>query len=295
MWATSPTKFSSDQRTSSGAHQNVPIETIGLRYSGVIRTRSPSPACQVARRSGGRAGSATNTIGADPRRAEGRPHALAGEAVTSTRPWGGRAALRSAARGAPCGRRRPARRRARGRRRPSGSGRGPGRGRCSSPGSRRPRGGLDGEAAGGLGVRRRVVGGGQLPHGVREVAHGGGQALRHVLVVAHEADHVAGEHARVADRVVDLREAAGVAVEQDARGAPRRRVAAVSRPVLTSSSTERIRSSIARASTSARSAAPGRGPRAQGRSARARGRARRTSPGRRGRGPAPGRAGTGTS
>src|SRR5688572_20234660 len=81
MWATSPTKFSSDPRTSSGAHQNVPIETSGLRYNGVIRTRSPSPACQVARRSGGRTGSATNTIGADPRRAREPPDALAGEAV----------------------------------------------------------------------------------------------------------------------------------------------------------------------------------------------------------------------
>ena len=34
---------------------------------------------------------------------------------------------------------------------------------------------------------------------------------------------MAGEHARVADRVVDLRDAAGVAVEQGARGAARRR------------------------------------------------------------------------
>jgi hypothetical protein len=31
MCATSPTKFSSDQRTSSGAHQKVPSETTGLR------------------------------------------------------------------------------------------------------------------------------------------------------------------------------------------------------------------------------------------------------------------------
>ena len=31
MCATSPTKFSSVQRTSSGAHQNVPSETTGLR------------------------------------------------------------------------------------------------------------------------------------------------------------------------------------------------------------------------------------------------------------------------
>ena len=37
MCATSPTKFSCFQRTSSGAHQNVPSETTGLRYSGVIR------------------------------------------------------------------------------------------------------------------------------------------------------------------------------------------------------------------------------------------------------------------
>jgi hypothetical protein len=53
MCATSPTWFSCSQRTSSGAHQNVPSETTGLLYSGVIRTWSPAPACHVASLSAG--------------------------------------------------------------------------------------------------------------------------------------------------------------------------------------------------------------------------------------------------
>src|SRR3954447_3603516 len=73
-------------------------------------------------------------------------------------------------------------------------------------------GGAAREPAARLGVRGGVVGGGQLPHGMGEVADGAGQVLGHVLAVAHEGDHVAREHARVADRVVDLRDAALVTV-----------------------------------------------------------------------------------
>jgi hypothetical protein len=62
--------------------------------------------------------------------------------------------------------------------------------------------------------------GGERPHGHAELVHRRRQLGRRVASRAQVAHHVAGEHARVADREVHMAGAALEAIELGARGAP---------------------------------------------------------------------------
>ena len=138
-----------------------------------------------------------------------------------------------------------------------------------------------------------VVGGGERPHRASEFAHGLGERVRRRLARAQPAHGVTREHARVADRVVDLREAARVAVERGQDGTPPRRDLrglAAQRDRLRR--TRRAR--VERARLVQRRAGRGRvaGARSPPPAAPARGPARRAPPARRGPRAAPGRPGT---
>ena len=194
-----------------------------------MRTRSPSPACQVARRSGRGAGSARTAIGAivsQPRRRPETRGAPASEPVTPKRPrarraalrWGGRSSGSSSPVTSSAARTRSAAAERTCPRTSTRSG-------CSASGiAAAPAAAWTASRRAGSACAGVSYDGGELPDGAAR-----GRARRPAgprappRCRARGVIDVAGEHAGVADRVVDLRDAAGVAVEQDARGAARRR------------------------------------------------------------------------